>query len=55
MERQSIRIPDVIQKKRDKYELEPEEIKFFIDEMVKGCIEPVQLGKSGVSRKLRII
>jgi hypothetical protein len=23
--------------------------------MVKGCIEPVQLGKSGVSRKLRII
>ncbi|XP_046652473.1 thymidine phosphorylase-like [Daphnia pulicaria] len=44
MERQSIRIPDVIQKKRDKYELEPEEIKFFIDEMVKGCIEPVQLG-----------
>lgn len=54
MERQSIRIPDVIQKKRDKYELEPEEIKFFIDEMVKGCIEPVQLGKSGVSRKLRI-
>jgi thymidine phosphorylase len=45
MERQTIRIPDVIQKKRDKCELEPEEIRFFIREMVKGCIEPVQLGK----------
>lgn len=45
MEHHTIRIPDVIQKKRDKYELEPEEIRFFIGEMVKGCIEPVQLGK----------
>lgn len=41
----TIRIPDLIQKKRDKQELDPEEIRFFIEEMVKGCIEQVQLGK----------
>lgn len=45
MDRSSIRIPDLIEKKRDKKELESEEIRFFIEEMVKGCIEPVQLGK----------
>lgn len=39
-----IRIPDLIQKKRDKNELEPEEIRYFIGEMVKGCIEQAQLG-----------
>lgn len=42
--RGTIRIPDLIQKKRDKQELDPEEIRFFIEEMVKGCIEQVQLG-----------
>lgn len=46
MERPSnIRIPDLIQKKRDKNELEPDEIRYFIGEMVKGCIEQAQLGK----------
>lgn len=45
MERNIIRIPDLIQKKRDKHELDPDEIRFFIAEMVKGCIEQVQLGK----------
>ena len=45
MERHLIRIPDLIQKKRDKDELEPGEIRFFIEELVKGSIEPVQLGK----------
>ena len=50
MERHAIRIPDVIQKKRDNHELDPEEIRFFIQEMVKGCIEPVQLGKSRILR-----
>lgn len=46
-DRTIFRIPDLIQKKRDKNELEPNEIRFFIEEMVKGCIEQVQLGKLG--------
>lgn len=45
MEHTVIRIPDLIQKKRDKNELEPDEIRFFVTEMVKGGIEQVQLGK----------
>jgi len=41
---QSIRIPDLIQKKRDHKELSSHEIEFFIKEMVQGRLEDSQLG-----------
>lgn len=40
-----VRIPDLIQKKRDNCELSPKEIRWFICELVQGRIEQVQLGK----------
>ena len=39
-----MRIPDLIQKKRDNKELEDEEIRFFIRELVEGRLEDAQLG-----------
>ena len=45
---QSIRIPDLIQKKRDHKELSSHEIDFFVKEMVQGRLEDSQLGKQNV-------
>ena len=42
---EAIRIPDLIQKKRDNYELSPKEIRWFVAQLVQGRIEQVQLGK----------
>jgi len=42
---QSVRIPDLIQKKRDRKELDRNEIDFFVKEMVQGRLEDSQLGK----------
>lgn len=41
-----MRIADLIVKKRDGYELTDEEVRFFIDELVKGRVEGSQIGKS---------
>lgn len=42
---ETIRMPDLIQKKRDNHELSPKEIRSFIAQLVQGRIEQVQLGK----------
>lgn len=41
---EAIRVPDLIQKKRDNYELSPKEIRSFVAQLVQGRIEQVQLG-----------
>jgi Glycosyl transferase family, helical bundle domain len=42
---QSIRIPDLIQKKRDNHPLEDEEVRFFVRRLVDGTLEGCQLGE----------
>ena len=44
-----MRIADLIIKKRDGHELTDEEIRFFIDELVKGHVEGSQVGKHNIA------
>ena len=46
---QSVRIPDLIQKKRDHKELASHEIDFFVNEMVQGRLEDSQLGTNSTN------
>lgn len=41
-------IPDLIQKKRDKRELTDDEVRYFIDQLVKRQLEDSQLGISNL-------
>ena len=39
------RIADIIMKKRDRHDLSPDEIEFFVECVVKETIQDAQLGK----------
>lgn len=45
IQRGKMRIADLIIKKRDGHELTDDEIRFFVDELVKGRVEGSQVGK----------